>query len=97
MLMIERTDNFDTWLTNLKDRVAQKQILARLGRLAEGHWGDCKAFDDMIELRVHLSAGYRIYCWQAADVVVLLLCGGNKSSQKRDITKANKMIALLKG
>lgn len=97
MLMIERTDDFDAWLTNLKDRVAQKQILARLDRLADGHWGDCKAFDDIIELRVHLSAGYRIYCWQEADIVVLLLCGGNKSSQKRDITKAKKMIALLKG
>lgn len=97
MLMIERTDDFDAWLVALKDRVAQKQILARLDRLADGHWGDCKSFDDIIELRFHLGAGYRIYCWQEADVVVLLLCGGNKSSQKRDITKAKKMIALLKG
>lgn len=97
MLMIERTDDFNAWLVALKDRVAQKQILARLDRLADGHWGDCKSLDDIIELRLHLSAGYRIYCWREADIVVVLLCGGNKSSQKRDITKAKKMIALLKG
>ncbi len=97
MLIIERTEDFSAWLHNLKDRVAQKQILARLDRLVDGHWGDCKSFDDIVELRIHLSAGYRIYCWQEADVVVLLLCGGHKSSQKRDITKAKKMIALLKG
>lgn len=97
MLIIERTEDFDAWLLALKDRMAQKQILARLDRLADGHWGDCKAFDDMIELRIHLSAGYRIYCWQEADIVVVLLCGGIKSSQKRDITKAKKMIELLKG
>jgi len=97
MLMIKRTEDFNDWLIVLKGRVAQKQILARLDRLADGHWGDCKSFDDIIELRVHLNAGYRIYCWQEAEVVVLLLCGGNKSSQKRDITKAKKMIALLKG
>ena len=95
--MIERTEDFNDWLVALKDHVAQKQILARLDRLVDGHWGDCKAFDDIIELRFHLSAGYRIYCWQEADIVVLLLCGGNKSTQKRDITKAKKMIALLKG
>lgn len=97
MLMIERTNDFDAWLVALKDYVAQKQILARLDRLADGHWGDCKFFDEIIELRFHLSAGYRIYCWQEADIVVLLSCGGNKSGQKRDITKAKKMIALLKG
>jgi putative addiction module killer protein len=95
MLILERTADFDQWLNTLKDVVAQKRILARLERLAEGNWGDCKAFDGMIELRFHLSGGYRIYCWQSGDIVVLLLCVGNKSSQLRDIAKAKKMIKLL--
>ena len=97
MLQILRTVDFDTWLTALRDKVGQKQILARLTRLSLGHWGDSKPVgSDVVELRIHSGPGYRVYCWKDGLTVVVALGGGDKSSQERDIAKAQHMVTLLK-
>ena len=97
MLQILRTVDFDTWLTALRDKVGQKQILARLTRLSLGHWGDSKPVgSDVVELRIHSGPGYRVYCWKDGLTVVVALGGGDKSSQERDIGKAQHMVTLLK-
>lgn len=97
MFQVLRTDEFDTWLHGLRDKVGQKQILARLTRLALGNWGDCKPVGgEVTELRIDTGPGYRVYCWRDGDVVVIALGGGDKSTQQRDIAKAQAMVQLLK-
>ena len=96
MYKIERTSRFDDWLKSLKDTLGKKRILARLDMLALGHWGDCKAVGDAVtELRIHISPGYRVYCWQEGAVIVVALCGGDKDSQDRDIADAKAMAKQL--
>ena len=74
MLQILRTVDFDTWLTALRDKVGQKQVLARLTRLSLGHWGDSKPVgSDVVELRIHSGPGYRVYCWKDGLTVVVAL------------------------
>jgi putative addiction module killer protein len=97
MFEIERTAQFDTWVKGLKDMVAKRRILVRLDILSLGHWGDCKAVGDGVsELKIHVGPGYRVYCWQDGAVVVVVLCGGDKSSQQRDIADAKAMVQQLK-
>lgn len=75
----------------------KKQVLARLAHLSLGHWGDCKPVgSDVVELLIHSGPGYRVYCWKDGLTVVIALGGGDKSSQQRDIAKAQHMVALLK-
>ena len=98
MLQILRTADFDTWLAALRDKVGQKQVLARLARLSLGHWGDCKPVGgDVVELRIHSGPGYRVYCWKDGLTVVVALGGGDKSTQQRDIEKVQAMVQELKG
>ena len=97
MFQILRTADFDVWLSALRDKVGQKQVLARLARLSLGHWGDCKPVgSEVVELRIHSGPGYRVYCWKDGPAVVVALGGGDKSSQERDIAKAQAMVTLLK-
>ena len=97
MLQILRTADFDTWLATLRDKIGQKQVLARLARLSLGHWGDCKPVGgDVVELRIHSGPGYRVYCWKDGLTVVVALGGGDKSNQERDIAKAQHMVLMLK-
>ena len=97
MLQILRSADFDAWLVALRDKVGQKQVLARLARLSLGHWGDCKPVGgDVVELRIHSGPGYRVYCWKDGLTVVIALGGGDQSSQERDIAKAQDMVTLLK-
>lgn len=97
MFEIQRTARFDEWLASLKDRIGQKQILARLVRLSQGQWGDCKPVGgEVIELRIHVGPGYRVYCWQEGSTVVIALGGGDKPTQRRDIAAAQAMVEMLK-
>lgn len=97
MLQILRTADFDEWLGALRDKVGQKHVLARLARFSLGHWGDRKAVGgDVVELRIHSGLGYRVYCLKDGLSVVAALGGGDKSSQERDIAKAQDMVTLLK-
>ncbi|MES2270788.1 MAG: type II toxin-antitoxin system RelE/ParE family toxin [Pseudomonadota bacterium] len=83
---------FTKWLEKQKDRVSLARILARLLRLADGKFGDVKAVGDgVVELRMHFGPGYRVYVKQRGDVVILLLIGGDKGSQKSDIEKARAL------
>ena len=80
---------FNEWLKGIPDRTTRNRIEARLDYLKAGNFGDCEAIGDGIfELRLHFGAGYRIYFGQVGNTVVLLLCGGDKSRQHRDIQRA---------
>lgn len=80
---------FKEWLYGLRDVDGRKRILARLSRLEQGNFGDCASVGDGVsELRMFFGPGYRVYFGEHGDVVVILLCGGDKSSQNRDIEQA---------
>jgi len=78
---------FTEWERGLQDRMARAKIRARIGRLRLGNFGDSKRIGDVFELRIHFGPGYRVYYGRRADIV-LLLCGGDKGSQARDIQRA---------
>jgi putative addiction module killer protein len=88
LIEVRQTVEFRDWLRDLRDRSAADRINARLIRLSYGLFGDAKFFDGIGELRIDHGPGYRIYFARRGDTVVVLLCGGNKSSQKRDIRRA---------
>ncbi|MGH8160038.1 MAG: type II toxin-antitoxin system RelE/ParE family toxin [Rhodanobacter sp.] len=90
---VQQSDEFKEWFTGLRDQTAKAKILVRIKRLAEGNMGDAKHFDGISELRIDYGPGYRIYAAKKGDTVYLLLCGGDKSSQRKDIEKAKKMLA----
>ena len=91
MFELIRSDTFQRWLDGLTDQRAYDRIIARLGRVQFGHMGDVKYFDGLSELRIDYGPGYRIYFVQRGRTVIFLLCGGDKSSQSRDITRAKTM------
>ncbi len=90
MYLIEKTDEFDKWFRKLKDRIAKAKILVRIQRIQEnGNFGDCQPVGDGIsELRVHFGKGYRVYFKDQNGRLVLLLIGGDKSTQSNDIEMA---------
>ncbi|WP_343031095.1 type II toxin-antitoxin system RelE/ParE family toxin [Roseospira navarrensis] len=82
-------DLFANWLAKLRDRTSKLAILRRVNRLEQGQFGDCKPCRDGVwELRVDVGPGYRVYYALAGETVVLLLCGGTKKTQDRDIARA---------
>jgi putative addiction module killer protein len=92
MLTIRETDEFSEWLSSLRDDQAKVRILRRLDRLAAGNPGDVKPVGEgLSELRIDHGPGYRVYFIQRGAVLVLLLCGGDKKSQNRDIEKAKSL------
>lgn len=88
MVEIVTTDVFDIWFDGLRDRRAKARIEARISRVEMGNFGDHKIFSGIGELRINYGPGYRIYFATRGDVVVILLCGGDKGSQDRDIRRA---------
>ncbi|WP_373517410.1 type II toxin-antitoxin system RelE/ParE family toxin [Pricia sp.] len=90
MYHIEKTTEFDRWLRKLRDLRAKAIILFRIQKLEnDGHFGDCKPVGDGIrELRVNFAKGYRVYFKEKGGKIIVLLIGGNKSSQQQDIKKA---------
>lgn len=89
---VVQTEQFRTWLDSLKDRRARVRIDDRLDRLANGNVGDTKSIGDGLqELRLHFGPGYRIYYIWKDGVLIILLTGGDKSSQARDIAKAKRL------
>jgi putative addiction module killer protein len=93
---LQSTDVFDRWLRDLGDRKARARILARLESAQLGNLGDTKAVGAGVrEMRVHFGAGYRVYFAQRGRVVLVLLCGGDKSTQPRDIARAQRLLKAL--
>lgn len=89
---IRQTTEFRDWLTELRDRQARVRINDRLKRLAKGNAGDTKSVGDGVqELRMPFGPGYRIYYMWRGEVLILLLTGGDKDSQARDIARAKRM------
>jgi len=98
MYEVRTTEEFDDWLDNLRDRTAVLRISARIDRIEQGNFGDTKPITKEIsEFRFFFGNGYRIYYTVKENIVVLLLNGGNKSSQKRDIKKAKMIYAEISG
>jgi len=96
MILLRQTETFSRWLSSLKDRQAQARILSRLDRIAMGNFGDVKSVGEGIsEIRIDSGPGYRLYFVRRESVVVLLLCGGDKSTQDRDIARAKELVHIL--
>ena len=98
MFEILKTDEFDRWLRKPKDQRAVAKILIRIQRIEEhGNFGDCESVGGEIrELRIHYAKGYRIYFVSYEKKIVLLLNGGDKSTQRTDISKAGKLWEIIK-
>ena len=87
-----RTAEFDAWLKALRDPIGKARILARVRAAELGHFGDCAPVGDSVfELRIHVGPGYRVYYWRHGTVTYWLLCGGDKSTQRRDIRQAKAL------
>jgi len=94
MIEIRQTDVFAKWLSGLKDHRARMKIAVRIDRLALGNPGDVKPVGSGVsEMRIDYGPGYRVYFTQRGDVLILLLCGGDKKSQQRDIVAAQALAA----
>ncbi len=92
MYEVRRTSAFIDWLTELDDVQGRARIAKRLDRLADGNFGDAKSVGNGVsELRFAFGPGYRVYYTLRDRVVVILLCGGDKQSQQRDIERAVAM------
>ncbi|MFW2177483.1 MULTISPECIES: type II toxin-antitoxin system RelE/ParE family toxin [unclassified Moraxella] len=93
MYTLKRTSEFNKWLKSLKNPIAKKSVLSRIHRLEVfGHFGDIdNVGDGILELRIHNHGGIRVYLMQKGDTIIVLLSGGDKSSQDDDIVKAKKI------
>lgn len=92
MVGIFTTEDFDQWLRRLKDRQARLRILGRIDRLAHGNPGDVKSVGrGVLELRLTYGPGYRIYYLPDGGRLVVLLCGGDESTQQADISRAYQL------
>jgi putative addiction module killer protein len=97
MFQIRKTDVYARWIDGLNDLMGRARILVRIERLAAGHPGDVKPVGDGVcELRMHFGPGYRVYFTQNGREIVILLAGGDKSSQSADIKTALKLAKNLK-
>jgi putative addiction module killer protein len=94
------TETFDRWYARLRDNVAKHRIQMRIDRAEDGHFGDCKPVGDGVsEMRIDVGPGYRVYFVQRGDglELVILLAGGDKSTQAQDIKIALQLAHELKG
>jgi putative addiction module killer protein len=89
---LKQTETFRKWRTRLKDDRARALIASRLDRLSFGHAGDAEPVGQGIsELRIHHGPGYRIYFQRRGNLIIVLLCGGTKSGQAKDIEAAKRL------
>lgn len=95
MFTVAYTDHFEDWLNGLRDRQARSRILVRIERVEEGNLGDHKFFDGIGEFRFNFGPGYRVYFVKQGETVIMLLAGGDKDSQERDIARAKEIAKEL--
>ena len=95
-ITVQETSEFSKWLYKLRDRQAAAMIVSRLSRIELGNFGDHKSLGDKVsEMRLDFGPGYRVYFTKRGETVVILLCGGDKGSQEKDIEKAKAMAKEL--
>jgi putative addiction module killer protein len=93
---VQKTEVFDSWLAALADQKAIAKIASRIERLEMGNAGDVEPVGDGIsEMKIDYGPGYRVYYKQIGTTVMLLLCGGDKSTQRKDIKRAKELAAQL--
>jgi putative addiction module killer protein len=93
MIELKQTEIYQKWQARLRDKRARTIIATRLMRLAEGLPGDVEPVGEGVsELRIHYGPGYRVYFQRRGNLLVVLLCGGNKSTQVRDIAAAKELV-----
>ena len=92
MIQIQQTETYAKWFAGVRDRVTRARIDIRIRRLSLGNAGDTKPVGEGVsELRVDHGPGYRVYFIQHGEVVIVLLAGGNKSTQENDIRRAKSL------
>ena len=98
MYIIEKTDEFDKWLRKLKDLRAKAKILFRIQKIEnDEHFGDCEPVGNGIrELKIDYAKGYRMYFKEFNGKILILLVGGDKSTQQQDIEKAKEILKRIK-
>ena len=98
MIEIRKTLAFSSWMEGLRDHRARAKIAARVDRLALGNLGDVEPVGEGVsELRLHYGPGYRIYFVRRGRALIVLLCGGDKSTQAKDIKKAKELAVDVEG
>jgi putative addiction module killer protein len=96
MVHVLQTDVFSKWLSRLRDARAKARIVARVDAVRRGHFGDVKQLGGGVaEMRIDVGAGYRVYFVRRQSAVIILLCGGDKATQDKDIARAHKMATEL--
>lgn len=96
MSVVRQTEEFRDWLDRLRDQRAQVRIAARIRHAEAGNLGDCKSVGDAVsEMRVDVGPGYRLDFTRRRNVVIILLCGGDKSMQQRDIRRAERIASEI--
>jgi putative addiction module killer protein len=89
MMKLEKTDEYQVWFTGLSDKLVKARIEARIRRLQDGNPGDVEPVGEGVsELKLHFGSGWRVYYTEHNGQIIILLAGGNKSTQKRDIKLA---------
>jgi putative addiction module killer protein len=98
MYKIEKTNDFDKWLRKLKDLRAKAKILLRIQKIDnDEHFGDCEPVGNGIrELKIDYAKGYRVYFKESDGKIIILLIGGEKSTQQKDIEKAKEILKRIK-
>ena len=97
MIQLIRSEVFHGWIKSLRDLRAKARILNRLDNAALGNFGDCAPVGEGVsEMRIHYGPGYRVYFVREGSAVYVLLCGGDKASQKQDIERAKRLARELK-
>ncbi len=96
MNLIQTTEVFDTWFVGLKGKQAMRRVQVRIDRAEDGNFGDCEPVGEGVsEMRIHYGPGYRVYFVQRGMEIVVLLAGGNKSTQSKDIKAALEIARQL--
>jgi len=91
-----RTAEFDAWLKALRDPKGKARVAARIRSAEAGNFGDCEPVGDGVsEMRVHIGPGYRVYFARRGEIVYILICGGDKSTQAKDIKLAKALLKRL--
>jgi putative addiction module killer protein len=93
---VQKADDFDSWLSALTDQKAVAKVVSRIERLGMGNPGDVRPVGDGVsEMKIDYGPGYRVYYKRTGRIIMLILCGGDKSTQDKDIKRAKELAALL--